>query len=90
MANRTETEDSRYPEPDQPTGKGAKVKNDERRPDGLPLWAILVSGGVVLGLLAFNVLAYGPDDYPTTVVLGGLFGAIFGVNEYLKNKGGGK
>lgn len=84
-----EERDDRYPEPDNPSGKGAKVKDDNRGA-GLPLWAIVVSGGVILGLLAFNVLAYGPEGYPTTVVLGGLFGTVFGVNEYLKNKGGGK
>lgn len=74
----------RYPEPMKPpTGNG-------NGKGGLPLWAILLSGGVILALLAFNVLVYGPDGYPTTVVLGGLFGTVFGVNEYLKNKGGGK
>lgn len=79
------TDRRRYPEPMKPNGDKGDHNNR-----GLPLWAILLSGGVILALLAFNVLAYGPDGYPTTVVLGGLFGTVFGVNEYLKNKGGGK
>lgn len=82
--------DARYPDKVNQSGKGSKVPENAPNPGtGLPLWAILLSGGVILGLLAFNVLAYGPDGYPTTVVLGGLFGTVFGVHEYLKNRGGG-
>lgn len=44
---------------------------------------------VLLALLVYNVVAVGPEGYPTSVIIGGLLGAYAGLNELLKRKGGG-
>lgn len=56
---------------------------------GLPPWvtAVVVLG--LLGLLGYNVVAAGPEGYPTSVILGGLLGAYAGLNELLKRRGDG-
>lgn len=52
----------------------------------LPGWvtATVVLG--LLGLLGYNVVAVGPEGYPTSMLLGGLLGAYAGVDQLLKRR----
>lgn len=56
--------------------------------NGLPLWLTIVMDLTLAGLLVFNVVRYGPNGYPTTMVLGGLIGAIHGFDKFLKSQDG--
>lgn len=64
------------------------VEKHRNTESGLPLWVTITGVLVLLGLLTFNVLAYGDKGYPTTVVLGGLLGGLFGLDKLLKRRGG--
>ena len=56
--------------------------------DGLPLWLTGTVVLVLLALLTYNVIAFGPKGYPTSMILGGLLGAYAGVDQLLKRRGG--
>lgn len=60
----------------------------ERSSQGLPLWLTITGVLVLLGLLVFNVIVYGDKGYPTTMVLGGLLGGLFGLDKLIKRNGG--
>lgn len=58
----------------------------ERRQTGLPDWLTAI---VVLTLLAsfvYNLVRFGPEGYPTAVIIGGLLGTYAGVDQLLKRK----
>lgn len=55
---------------------------------GLPIWVSITGVLVLLGLLVWNVVANGNDGYPTSVILGGLLGGLFGFDKLLKRRGG--
>lgn len=59
-----------------------------RGESGLPLWLTITCVLVLLGSLVFNVIAYGDEGYPTTMVLGGLLGGLFGLDKLIKRSGG--
>lgn len=53
----------------------------------LPLWVTITVILTLLALFTFNLLVYGPDGYPTSVILGGLLGAYAGFRELLNRRG---
>lgn len=55
----------------------------------LPAWVTTVVVLTLLGLLAYNIIAVGPEGYPTSVILGGLLGGYAGLNELLRRKASG-
>lgn len=57
----------------------------ERR-SGLPDWLTAVVVLALLALFAFNLVKYGPDGYPTAVIIGGLLGTYAGLDQLLKRK----
>lgn len=53
----------------------------------LPVWVTITVILTLLALLTFNMLVYGPEGYPTSVILGGLLGAYAGLRELLNRRG---
>lgn len=56
---------------------------------GLPMWLKSVATLVLLGLLGYNIVVVGADGLPNSYVLGGLLGALFGVDQLVKGRNGG-
>lgn len=71
-------------EADEPGDEDMKKSESE----GLPLWLSATVVLVLLALLTYNVIAFGPKGYPTSMILGGLLGAYAGVDQLLKRRGG--
>ncbi len=65
-------------------GKGGTGVSENR--DGLPPWLTATVVLVLLALLGYNLVVYGPDGYPLSVILGGLLGAYGGVAELIKRR----
>lgn len=61
---------------------------DNQSPKPLPLWVTILVVLTLLALLVYNVVVYGPEGYPTTVILGGALGGYAGLQEYLRKKSG--
>lgn len=38
-------------------------------------------------MFAYNLVVYGPDGYPTAIILGGLLGGYTGLNELIRRRG---
>lgn len=53
---------------------------------GLPDWLTAVVVLVLLGSFVFNLVQYGPEGYPSAVIIGGLIGAYAGLDQLLKRK----
>lgn len=55
---------------------------------GLPMWvhSVVVLG--LLGLLIYNVVKFGADGYPNSILIGGLLGGYAGLNEIIKRRNG--
>lgn len=53
---------------------------------GLPDWLTAVVVLVLLGSFVYNLVRFGPDGYPTAVIIGGLLGAYAGVDQLMKRK----
>lgn len=53
----------------------------------LPAWVTITVILSLLGMLAYNMIVYGPEGYPLSVVLGGLLGAYAGFRELLNRRG---
>jgi uncharacterized membrane protein (DUF4010 family) len=52
----------------------------------LPVWVTVVVVLTLTALLAYNIIAVGPEGLPTSYVLGGLLGAYAGVDQLLKRR----
>lgn len=57
-----------------------------RDPEPLPIWVSITVILADLALMGFNVVVYGPDGYPTTIVLAGVLAGYGSVNQYLRKK----
>lgn len=63
--------------------------NDQQqqpRGGGLPDWLTATVVLVLLASFVYNLVRYGPDGYPSAVIIGGLLGAYAGVDQLLKRK----
>lgn len=65
--------------------KGGDVNSQRLSPR---LTAIVVV--TLLGMFAYNLVVYGPDGYPTSMILGGLLGGYIGVGELIKRRSNGE
>ena len=55
--------------------------------DRLPGWLTATVVLTLLGMFVYNLVVYGPEGYPTSVILGGLLGAYAGFRELLNRRG---
>jgi hypothetical protein len=56
----------------------------------LPKWLTSTVVLSLLGMFAYNLYVYGPEGYPTSLILGGLLGAYAGVKELISRRNGDK
>lgn len=54
--------------------------------NGFPMWMNIIVVFVLLGLLGWNVVAVGPEAYPTSVMLGTLLGGYLALDRNIKRK----
>jgi hypothetical protein len=53
----------------------------------LPAWVTVTVILSLLGMLGYNMVVYGPEGYPLSVILGGLLGAYAGLRELISRRG---
>lgn len=56
----------------------------------LPPWVTVVVVLSLLVMFGYNLVVYGPDGYPTAIILGGLLGGYAGLRELINRRGGDK
>lgn len=56
---------------------------------GLPPWLTATVVVSLIVMFGYNLVVYGPDGYPTAIILGGLLGGYTGLNELIRRRGNG-
>lgn len=65
---------------------GGGCSQEGGRVEKLPAWVTITVILALLAMLAYNMIVYGPEGYPLSVILGGLLGAYAGLRELLNRR----
>lgn len=81
------------PEPTEPPAAPGEPQPEQPQRSDLPLWlricGVIGSFTLMAGHIAYDAAVDSYEGASISLMLGGLVGATLGVNEFLRNRGGG-